>query len=97
MIILRKSIWQLYAGRSFVQRSYVTHIQLMHRAYILEEELPMPPIDQKCVQDLCKRERYKFLIVFCAHALRMRIMQQDLFNNHKNELIKSIIKFMFVS
>jgi len=52
----------------------------------------MPPIDQKCVQDLCERERYKFLIVLCAHASRMRIMQQDLFDNHKNEFIKNIIE-----
>jgi len=51
----------------------------------------MPLIDQS-VQDLCEKERYKFLIVLCAHASRMRIMQQDLFDNHKSELIKSIIE-----
>jgi len=30
----------------------------------------MPPINQKCVQDLCEKDRYKFLI-FGAHALKL--------------------------
>jgi len=35
------------------------------RAYI-----PGGMVDSKCVQDLCERDRYKFLIVFGAHAFR---------------------------